>query len=161
MARAGGLVLLGTHKETRRNLFNNTNAFDSQIKYTGYYQPNGNSYLAIYGWTTGPLIEYYIVESFGTYDPSSQAQVKGNINVDGSNYKVATATRVNAPSILGTNTFTQYWSVRQNKRATGIVNTKSHFDAWAKMGMKLGKHDYQIVAVEGYFSSGQAGITVS
>ena len=29
------------------------------INYKGTYQPNGNSYLAIYGWTTSPLIEYY------------------------------------------------------------------------------------------------------
>ena len=37
------------------------------ITYTGTYQPNGNSYLAIYGWTRNPLIEYYVVENFGTW----------------------------------------------------------------------------------------------
>jgi len=41
------------------------------------------------------------------------------------------------------------------------VNTKTHFDAWAKYGLKLGTFNYQIVAVEGYFSSGNAQITVS
>ena len=29
------------------------------INYKGTYQPNGNSYLTVYGWTTNPLIEYY------------------------------------------------------------------------------------------------------
>ncbi|KAF9442977.1 glycoside hydrolase family 11 protein, partial [Macrolepiota fuliginosa MF-IS2] len=28
------------------------------INYSGTYQPNGNSYLSVYGWTLSPLIEY-------------------------------------------------------------------------------------------------------
>ncbi|KAF2690431.1 glycoside hydrolase family 11 protein [Lentithecium fluviatile CBS 122367] len=131
------------------------------INFSGTYSPNGNSYLAIYGWTTNPLIEYYIVESFGTYDPSSAATVKGSIEVDGSTYTIATATRENAPSIEGTATFTQFWSVRKDKRSSGSVDTSAHFDKWAELGMQLGSFDYQIVATEGYFSSGSAEITVS
>ncbi|KAF2734942.1 endo-1,4-betaxylanase [Polyplosphaeria fusca] len=131
------------------------------INYSGTYQPNGNSYLAVYGWTRNPLIEYYIVENFGTYDPSSQAQVKGSITVDGSSYKIAQSQRTNAPSIEGTRSFSQFWSVRNNKRVGGSVNVGAHFDAWAAQGMKLGTHDYMIMAVEGYFSSGSASITIS
>lgn len=131
------------------------------ITYTAQYRPNGNSYLAVYGWTRNPLVEYYVVENFGTYDPSSQAQRKGTINVDGSSYTVAQSTRVNQPSIEGTRTFQQYWSVRQQKRSSGTVNVKAHFDAWAAQGMRLGTHDYQIMATEGYHSSGSSTVTVS
>lgn len=131
------------------------------ITYSGTYKPNGNSYLAIYGWTRNPLIEYYVVENFGTYDPSSQAAVKGSVTADGSSYKIAQTQRVNQPSIDGTQTFNQYWSVRANKRSSGSVNMKTHFDAWAAKGMKLGTHNYQIVATEGYFSSGSAQIKVN
>ncbi|KIO16417.1 hypothetical protein M407DRAFT_33931 [Tulasnella calospora MUT 4182] len=40
------------------------------ITYSGTYRPNGNSYLSVYGRTTSPLIEYYIVENLGAYNPS-------------------------------------------------------------------------------------------
>ncbi|KAF4445336.1 endo-1,4-beta-xylanase B [Fusarium austroafricanum] len=132
------------------------------IKYTGSYQPNGNSYLAIYGWTRNPLIEYYIVENFGTYNPSSGAQKKGEVTVDGSVYDILVSTRRNAPSIEGNGkTFQQFWSVRRNKRSSGSVNTAAHFNAWKNVGLNLGSHDYQILAVEGYYSSGSATMTVS
>ncbi|KAF4993126.1 hypothetical protein FDECE_13506 [Fusarium decemcellulare] len=131
------------------------------INYSGNYSPNGNSYLAIYGWTRNPLIEYYIVENFGTYNPSSGATKKGEVTVDGSVYDIYVSTRTNAPSIEGTRTFQQYWSVRRSKRSSGSVNTGTHFNAWKNVGLNLGSFDYQILAVEGYYSSGSATMTVS
>lgn len=133
----------------------------STINYSGSYNPQGNSYLAVYGWTRNPLIEYYIVESFGTYNPSSGATKRGEVTADGSVYDIYVSTRYNAPSIEGTATFQQFWSVRRNKRAGGSVNVGTHFDAWRAAGLQLGSHDYQILAVEGYNSAGSASMTVS
>ncbi|CAG7853260.1 Endo-1,4-beta-xylanase B Short=Xylanase B; AltName: Full=1,4-beta-D-xylan xylanohydrolase B; Flags: Precursor [Serendipita indica DSM 11827] len=130
------------------------------ISYTADYRPNGNSYLSVYGWTTNPLIEYYIVESYGTYNPSSAASKKGTVNSDGGTYDILTTQRVNQPSILGTSTFNQYWSVRQSHRTSGTVTTSNHFNAWRQYNMNLGSHNYQILATEGYFSSGSATVTV-
>ncbi|KAL0948893.1 hypothetical protein HGRIS_009009 [Hohenbuehelia grisea] len=137
------------------------------ISYSGTYTPNGNSYLSVYGWTRSPLIEYYVVESYGSYNPSSAAQLKGSVTCDGASYDILQTTRVNQPSIDGTQTFEQFWSVRNPKKEpggaiSGSVDTGCHFSAWANAGMNLGSSwDYQIVATEGYQSSGSSSITVS
>ncbi|CAJ2509215.1 Uu.00g142410.m01.CDS01 [Anthostomella pinea] len=131
------------------------------VTYSGTW--NGasvNSYLSVYGWTTNPLIEYYVVESYGSYNPSSGTTSRGSITTDGGTYDIYQTQRVNQPSIEGTSTFYQFWSVRREKRVGGTVNMQNHFNAWTSAGLTLGTHNYQIVATEGYGSSGSASITV-
>ncbi|KAG6031073.1 hypothetical protein E4U41_007710 [Claviceps citrina] len=130
------------------------------ITYSGTWNSTGNSYLSVYGWSKNPLVECYIVENYGSYNPSHGGHKRGEVTVDGSVYDIYVSKRTNAPSIAGRKTFPQYWSIRRNKRVGGTVSVSKHFDAWESLNMKLGTFDYFIVATEGYYSSGSASITV-
>ncbi|SDI36259.1 Peptidoglycan/xylan/chitin deacetylase, PgdA/CDA1 family [Pseudobutyrivibrio sp. 49] len=121
------------------------------------YRPNGNSYLCVYGWTVDPLVEYYIVDSWGTWRPPGGTP-KGQIQVDGGTYDVYETTRYNAPSIQGDTTFKQYFSVRTSKRTSGTISVSEHFKAWENMGMRCGKLYEAALNIEGYQSSGSASV---
>lgn len=120
---------------------------------------NGYNVISVYGWTTNPLVEYYICE-FGSV---ANGTVKGAVTSDGHSYTTYEHTQVNQPSIIGTATFNQYldnWggsSIGSNH----TVTTGNHFDGWANHGMNLGTFNYMILATEAWGGkSGYVNATV-
>ncbi|MDR2717412.1 MAG: glycoside hydrolase family 11 protein [Treponema sp.] len=114
------------------------------------------SYIGIYGWARNPgaahanerLIEFYIVEDwFGNqWQPdtlpvgasTTGGSVVGSYTLDGATYSVHKVLRTNKPSIDGNTTFTQYFSIRQTLRKSGVISITEHFKKWDDMNMKLG-----------------------
>ncbi len=127
----------------------------------GTWSPSGDRLLAFHGWTRSPLVEYYVVDSWGTYRPTGTH--KGAVNSDGGTYDIYQTTLYNAPSIDGTQTYQQYWSVRTAKRPTGSnvqINFANHVNAWRSKGMNLGSSwDFQIMDITGQ-GSGSTNVAV-
>jgi len=133
---------------------------DISLVYSCSYNPEGNSYLCVYGWTVDPLIEYYIVESWGSWRPPG-AKSKGTVEIDGGTYDIYETTRTEQPSIQGRKTFQQYWSVRTEKKTGGTISVSEHFKAWENVGMtsvKQGKMYEVAFCVEGFRSRGDAEV---
>jgi endo-1,4-beta-xylanase len=134
---------------------------DISIKYNApvYKITSGDvSYLSVYGWTKSPLVEFYIVESHGNYKPPGTPK-KGEFTVDGSVYEIYQDTRTNQPSIEGTKTFEQYFSIRKDMRKSGTISVSKHFEKWEELGMTMGKMYEVALKVEGFQSAGNAEIT--
>lgn len=129
------------------------------------FEPGANSYLALYGWSTGPLVEYYVVDNWGSEftPPGEGVSVLGTVETDGGTYNIYRTQRVDKPSIRGTATFDQFWSVRTSKRPTGpdqAITFANHVAAWRSHGLELGTMDYQVMATEGFGSAGRSIVTV-
>jgi len=135
---------------------------DRSICFEGSFNGGSNGFLAVYGWTKNALIEYYVVENYGAWTPPGGTS-KGSYECDGGTYNIYETTRTNQPSIIGTATFQQYWSVRiaKDKRSSGTVTFATHVAKWAEKGMKMGSTwDYQIIESEGYQSTGNSDVTI-
>jgi endo-1,4-beta-xylanase len=105
------------------------------------------SFIGIYGWSVSPLHEYYIVEDWFGSPPAPGPKV-GTITVDGGAYDVLTHTQTNQPSIQGTATFQQFFSVRQTARTCGHISISEHFSQWTNLGLQLGNLEEARILVE-------------
>jgi hypothetical protein len=125
-------------------------------------------YVSVYGWGYynqqdipsgfSNEIEYYIIQDRGSYNPTQGGQPFGSATIDGIEYNFFTTDRRQQPSLSGTSTFKQYWSIPKNTsqhRTKGTISISKHFEAWAKAGMKMGKlYEVASMKIESYTGSG-------
>ena len=124
----------------------------------GFISGSFNNF-SVYGWTTNPLIEYYVCE-FGSVATGSAI---GTLSSDGHTYTVYKHQQVNQPSIQGTATFWQYvsnWG-GSSKGANHAVTLVNHFNFWKSHIGSMGAFNLQILAIEAFGTkSGSCNATV-
>ena len=144
---------------TVQNVGNITSEFDVEWSST-----DNVKYVSVYGWGYydqqdipsgfSNEIEYYIVQDRGSYNPTSGGKKWGSAVIDGISYDFYTTDRIQQPSLSGTSTFKQYWSIPKNTsqhRTKGTISISKHFSEWAKVGMKMGRlYEVASMKIESY-----------
>ncbi|WP_303796033.1 glycoside hydrolase family 11 protein, partial [Ruminococcus flavefaciens] len=160
------LARMGKNYDSQKINYSKLNGIT--LTYDVEYTPKGNSYMCVYGWTRNPLMEYYIVEGWGDWrPPGNDGENKGTVTLNGNTYDIRKSMRYNQPSLEGTSTFPQYWSVRQTSGSAnnqtnymkGTIDVSKHFDAWSQAGLDMSGKLYEVsLNIEGYRSNGSANV---
>ncbi|MBR5371390.1 MAG: endo-1,4-beta-xylanase, partial [Oscillospiraceae bacterium] len=136
--------------------------YEANYKQTG--SASGNSRLCVYGWFQNqgaagnpPLVEYYIIEDWVDWCPDGNGKI---VTIDGAQYKIFQMDHTGPSINSGSETFKQYFSVRQSKRTSGHITVSDHFKAWANEGWGIGNLYEVALNAEGWQSSGVADITM-
>lgn len=124
------------------------------------------SYVGMYGWTTDPCIEWYVIEdSFNNMpvNPGSGEEVT-RIDVDGGTYIVylrPTQGTGGSRCSAGETTWNQYYSIRTTARSCGTISLSEHFKAWEAQGLEMGNLLEAKILVEVGGSSGRVDLPVA
>jgi endo-1,4-beta-xylanase len=124
-----------------------------------------NSFLSVYGWTARSTVEYYIIDSWGSYakgrqSPQAVLETTYTIPGEGTYELYVSHERVNQPSIFShSDTFPQYMAVRTDKRTSGTVSVSEHFRRWEAAGLDMSGALYEVsFCVEAWGSTGTAQV---
>ena len=101
----------------------------------------GYSYVGMYGWTTNPCVEWYVVDdSYNTMpiNPGNTTN-EGERQIDGGTYIMYTrpTTGTGGTRCSNVTNWIQYYSVRRTARACGVISLTEHFNAWQSLGMDM------------------------
>ncbi len=101
----------------------------------------GYSYVGMYGWTTNPCVEWYVVDDSYNNMPINPGNTtnEGEVQIDGGAYIMYTrpTTGTGGTRCSGLTNWMQYYSVRRTARACGVISLSEHFRAWQMLGMDM------------------------
>ena len=125
-------------------------------------------YVALYGWTLEPLMEYYVIEDYGDFVPGPTASDGsprtnyGTLAVDDGTYDIWALPVTNRPAITGNNmNFTQIFNVRRVRRNCGQISLSEHFAKWDDVGLTLGKLEEAMFLMEAQNNSGTIDVAAT
>ncbi len=125
----------------------------------------GYSYFGIYGWSTDPCVEWYIVDDSYNGMPVNPGSTtnKGEVEIDGGTYIMYTrdTTGTGGSRCSGVSNWAQYYSIRKTARQCGQISITQHFDAWKRLGMPLGNLLEAKILVETGGGTGSADFPVA
>jgi hypothetical protein len=113
----------------------------AQFAYKKTGTGGGYSYIGIYGWSTNPCVEWYIVDDSFNGMPVNPGNTsnKGTVKIDDGDYILYTRnTTGTGGSRCNVSSWVQYYSVRKTARQCGTISITQHFDAWKAASMPLG-----------------------
>ena len=164
------------------------NASGSNTRFVQYYgsfdpdeSPNPNppeddyqnAYLAFYGWSENPKIEYYVLDSWGEYNHSMATGDDAydyvtsyeSLNTEYRLYSKARNDETPFTNSGQKENFTQLVAIRDQRVGFGNVGGRikfsDHLNAWNDEGFGITGSYFQILATEANQSNGSSDITVN
>jgi endo-1,4-beta-xylanase len=162
LARAG---LAFDSTQTPAQIGTITAQFAESFTVTPVQGATSKIYVALYGWTLEPLMEYYVIEDYGDFIPGPTASdgsprmSYGSLTVDGGTYDIWALPVMDRPSIIGDSSdFTQIFNVRRVRRKCGQISLSEHFAKWDEVGLTLGKLEEAMFLMEAQNNSGTINV---
>lgn len=138
------------------------------IKADYVWNKSGNagqySYIGVYGWSTNPCVEWYIVEdSFHPMPFNTGDQPVGTVDIDGGTYNLVYrhTQGTGGDRCGGAGSWDQFYSIRLEGKRCGTMTISDHFDAWADRGWNLGNLLEVKIVVEAAAGTGSVEFPVA
>jgi endo-1,4-beta-xylanase len=132
------------------------------------FKKNGSagqySYVGIYGWSTNPCIEWYIVDdSFSAMPFNTGTAPSGTADLDGGTYNLVkrNTTGTGGNRCGNVTAWDQFYSIRHTGRQCGTISVSEHFKLWDAKGWKLGTLLEVKILVEAASGAGSVEFSVA
>lgn len=122
------------------------------------------SYVGIYGWSTNPCIEWYIVDdSYSMMPFNTGNQPSGTVDLDGGTYNLVkrNTSGTGGNRCGNVSNWDQFYSIRHTGRQCGTISVSEHFKVWDSKGWKLGNLLEVKILVEAASGAGSVEFAVA